>query len=163
MLGLPQGASPAEIKAAWRDLAKVWHPDRFQHDERLQGKAGENLKRINEAYESLEDYDPAEQPRISARIRQSVSIILGMGEIGDPPPSSSPAATPARGVLTPSAPIGRRRSRRVLGLGVSRATGEVLAPDAGPRRGPLVAVVILVAAAILIAAALMMLTPRTSH
>jgi hypothetical protein len=47
------GISAAELKAAYRDLAKVWHPDRFSHDPRLQQKAQEKLKEINEAYEQL--------------------------------------------------------------------------------------------------------------
>src|SRR4029079_15571064 len=42
-----------ELKAAHRDLAKVWHPDRFVHDPRLQEKAQEKLKEINEAYDLL--------------------------------------------------------------------------------------------------------------
>lgn len=53
LLGLKPGASAQEIKAAYRDLAKVWHPDRFAHDERLQEKAQNKLKEINEAYEAL--------------------------------------------------------------------------------------------------------------
>jgi hypothetical protein len=47
------GVSSGELKAAHRDLAKVWHPDRFVHDPRLQEKAQEKLKEINEAYELL--------------------------------------------------------------------------------------------------------------
>jgi hypothetical protein len=53
LLGMKPGASVQEIKAAYRDLAKVWHPDRFAHDPRLQQKAQDKLKEINEAYEAL--------------------------------------------------------------------------------------------------------------
>ena len=53
LLGVKPGVSIAELKAAHRDLAKVWHPDRFQHDPRLQEKAQEKLKEINEAYDLL--------------------------------------------------------------------------------------------------------------
>jgi cytoskeletal protein RodZ len=45
--------SVQELKSAYRDLAKVWHPDRFAHDPRLQQKAQEKLKEINDAYEQL--------------------------------------------------------------------------------------------------------------
>lgn len=53
LLGLKPGASAQEVKAAYRDMAKVWHPDRFAHDPRLQEKAQNKLKEINEAYEAL--------------------------------------------------------------------------------------------------------------
>jgi hypothetical protein len=53
LLGVKPGVSSGELKAAHRDLAKVWHPDRFLHDPRLQEKAQEKLKEINEAYELL--------------------------------------------------------------------------------------------------------------
>lgn len=53
LLGVKPGISNRELKAAHRDLAKVWHPDRFLHDPRLQEKAQEKLKEINEAYELL--------------------------------------------------------------------------------------------------------------
>jgi hypothetical protein len=53
LLGVKPGVSNRELKAAHRDLAKVWHPDRFLHDPRLQDKAQEKLKEINEAYELL--------------------------------------------------------------------------------------------------------------
>ncbi|MEN3325208.1 MAG: hypothetical protein V7638_15 [Acidobacteriota bacterium] len=53
LLGVKPGISSGELKAAHRDLAKVWHPDRFVHDPRLQEKAQEKLKEINAAYELL--------------------------------------------------------------------------------------------------------------
>lgn len=51
--GLTRDATQAEIKDAYRLLAKVWHPDRFQNDEQLRGKAEEKLKEINSAYQLL--------------------------------------------------------------------------------------------------------------
>jgi tetratricopeptide (TPR) repeat protein len=56
LLGLKIGASEEEIKGAYRDLAKVWHPDRFAHDPLLQRKAEEKLKEINEAYQKIQHY-----------------------------------------------------------------------------------------------------------
>lgn len=52
-LDLEPGASPEEVRQAWRDLAQVWHPDRFAGNERLREKAEQTLKQINEAYEGL--------------------------------------------------------------------------------------------------------------
>ena len=53
LLGVRPGVSRQELKVAYRDLTKVWHPDRFAHDPRLQEKAQEKLKEINDAYEQL--------------------------------------------------------------------------------------------------------------
>jgi uncharacterized protein YjbI with pentapeptide repeats len=53
VLGLEPGANPEQIKEAWRDLVQVWHPDRFGGNDRLQQKAQEKLKQINQAYEKL--------------------------------------------------------------------------------------------------------------
>jgi DnaJ domain len=53
VLGVRPGVSVSELKAARRDLAKVWHPDRFVHDERLQEKAKTKLQEINDAYEQV--------------------------------------------------------------------------------------------------------------
>jgi COMPASS component SWD3 len=64
-LGLEPECTMEELKAAYRDLAKVWHPDRFAHDPRLQNKAQEKLKEINEAYEQLSTPGPARPTSVS--------------------------------------------------------------------------------------------------
>lgn len=58
VLGLEKGASQEEIRRAYRDLAKVWHPDRFVNNARLYLKAEEKLKEINHAYDRLRTYRP---------------------------------------------------------------------------------------------------------
>ena len=54
VLALRPGATSSEIKEAYRDLVKVWHPDRFGNDGRLREKAEHQLKLINEAYRTLQ-------------------------------------------------------------------------------------------------------------
>ena len=53
ILDLEPEAPLEEVKKAYRDLVKVWHPDRFQDSQRLQKKANEKLSAINEAYEKI--------------------------------------------------------------------------------------------------------------
>jgi hypothetical protein len=55
VLALRLGATPVEIKEAYRDIVKVWHPDRFGSDPRLRQKAEEKLKQINNAYQVLQN------------------------------------------------------------------------------------------------------------
>ena len=56
MLGLKPGATKEEVNEAYRDLASVWHPDRFANNLRLQKKAEERLKEINAAYEYIRSF-----------------------------------------------------------------------------------------------------------
>jgi formylglycine-generating enzyme required for sulfatase activity len=56
VLELEPGAPPERVKEAWRELAKVWHPDRFPNDPKLQKKGNEKLKEINEAYQRITAY-----------------------------------------------------------------------------------------------------------
>ncbi|HEY0171557.1 MAG TPA: J domain-containing protein [Pyrinomonadaceae bacterium] len=67
LLGVAPGVSGRELRQAYHDLAKVWHPDRFPHDPRLQQKAQEKLKEINEAYEQLSSDSAGRPTRASSR------------------------------------------------------------------------------------------------
>mgnify|MGYP002630748730 CR=1 FL=1 len=54
ILELEAGATFEQVKQARREMAKVWHPDRFATDSKLRQKADERMKKVNRAYEVLE-------------------------------------------------------------------------------------------------------------
>jgi DnaJ domain len=53
ILELDTDATETEIRSSYLTLVKVWHPDRFQSDEKLKEAAEKKLKDINSAYEFL--------------------------------------------------------------------------------------------------------------
>ncbi len=57
VLGLSKGATPEEIKSAYRKMSKEWHPDKHKGD----SKAEDKFKEINEAYEVLSDTQKKQQ------------------------------------------------------------------------------------------------------
>ena len=52
VLGVPHGASDEEIKKAYRELARKYHPDNYVNNP-LADLAQEKMKEINEAYDVL--------------------------------------------------------------------------------------------------------------
>jgi tetratricopeptide (TPR) repeat protein len=52
-LELSPSATRSEIRDSYRTLVKVWHPDRFAHDRKLQEFAQQKLTKINDAYRRL--------------------------------------------------------------------------------------------------------------
>jgi molecular chaperone DnaJ len=57
VLGVQKSSSQDEIKKAYRDLARKWHPDRNPDDE----QAEERFKEIQQAYDTLSDPDKRKQ------------------------------------------------------------------------------------------------------
>ncbi len=52
VLGIKEGASEAEIKAAYKEMVKKYHPDRH-HDNPLSDLAEEKLQEVKQAYDIL--------------------------------------------------------------------------------------------------------------
>lgn len=53
ILGLDDEASDADIKVAYKECVQILHPDRFANNKRLQDRATEQFKRLQDAYEYL--------------------------------------------------------------------------------------------------------------
>lgn len=52
VLGVPENASDEEIKKAYKELVKKYHPDKYQNNP-LADLAEEKLQEINEAYDTI--------------------------------------------------------------------------------------------------------------
>jgi formylglycine-generating enzyme required for sulfatase activity len=146
ILGLAHGASLQEIRQAYRDLVKVWHPDRFQNDLRLQGLVQEKLKEINIAYEIIlqnyaprsaqtmksshfhtEAYPPESKPPDSALSLALVSIpsgTFGMGSADGDEDERPVHAVTLRAFSMGAHTVTQEQFKAVMGYNPSRFTGE---------------------------------------
>jgi molecular chaperone DnaJ len=74
VLGVSQNASDEEVKAAYREMAKKYHPDSYANNP-LADLAAEKMKEINEAYDTIN------KQRISGEGRSSQQT-AGYGSAG---------------------------------------------------------------------------------
>ena len=56
VLGIKPNATPEAIKKAYRNMAKVWHPDRYTDNPQLKAKAEIEIKKVNQAYAEIKAY-----------------------------------------------------------------------------------------------------------
>lgn len=83
-LGLSADASPVEVKRAYRELVKRWHPDRFHQQSVLERrKADERIKEITSAYHRISK-EWARQRKVDAQEPSTE-------EAAQAPPRESPA------------------------------------------------------------------------
>jgi len=143
ILGLPPGTSKEEVKRAYLDLVQVWHPDRFAHNPRLQEKAEDNVKRINEAYETLRDYEPPAEQVPRNWLSESYSAIVDLGDL-------LKSGTIPRQEPKPRQPRPQtRKGQRVVGLGPVERTREIRVRS--QRRGSLWGLVLGILGAVAVA------------
>ena len=105
VLELDKGAPLEQIENAYRELTKVWHPDRFAHENpSLQQKAEGKQSQINEAYEQLRAHvaDQLSLPFAADRSDAEMQV--------RPKESLESVAPPAK---TPMARIGKFLSAQV--------------------------------------------------
>lgn len=71
-LGVTFGATWEEINQSYKDLIRVWHPDRFANDERLKKKAEDSSRELNLAMQTLrKEYDPnSKKPQNSEKAHE---------------------------------------------------------------------------------------------
>ena len=63
VLGIPPTATDEEVKEAYRNLARKYHPDNYNADNPLADLATEKMQEINEAYDAIKN------ERIDARVK----------------------------------------------------------------------------------------------
>ncbi len=83
-LDLEPDADLHSVRQSYRQLVKVWHPDRFDNDRKLQAVANDKLKKINFAYEKLVG-------------------LFETGKSSTPPPPQAKTATQPKATQTPAA------------------------------------------------------------
>lgn len=98
-LNLSPGATPLQIKRAYRQLMRRWHPDLFKPGSVMQMTAEDIAKEVNEAFDQLirkqlyRKFPPKEEkkPEGASRAGQADEEESGLEK---PPPAKSPKAQP---------------------------------------------------------------------
>ena len=67
ILGLTSNPSLVEVKKAYREQVKLWHPDRYSNGSVMKEKAQKNIQDANLAYAFLKRHLPATSKKVSRR------------------------------------------------------------------------------------------------
>ena len=80
LLEVGADASAGEIRSAYMLLVNVWHPDRFAHEPRLQERAADRIKSINDAFARIRTA-PLRAPReVPGRPERTAAEWLQIGQ-----------------------------------------------------------------------------------
>jgi len=147
ILGVTRDATPEQIRLAYRDLVRSWHPDHFAHNQRLQQKAEEKLKEINEAYAQIQSTflyaesrqtQPTSDTATSQPTQTTVSRTIRRSSVS----KNSRSATPPRPQSKKTKPDifswfqrGRRRAAMLLIIPVAALTVWLFKPASLPEQG----------------------------
>ncbi|MFT3700262.1 MAG: DnaJ domain-containing protein [Kofleriaceae bacterium] len=125
VLEIAPGATRDQAREARNVLAKVWHPDKHHGDPKLQDRAAEKLRQVNDAYKTLETAQFPPPPRDEPKRREAPPAYVD--SINKPRPQPTPPKVKADIEFVP-----RRRIRMwvpfVLGLAVAGGIAFYLRP-----------------------------------
>lgn len=102
-LGISSPTSDEDIRSAFKDFVRVWHPDRFVQDVKLRSRAEQEMKKINVAYDHLKSHV------VAVREPDADSPVDPPGEWVSPNPSYNQAST-----SDSEAPLGWRWIKVIL-------------------------------------------------
>jgi curved DNA-binding protein CbpA len=71
VLEISPGASPEEIKAAYHRMAKIWHPDRYTGDAKVEAES--RFRTLAEAFNQIKDGGPRKE-EAATRVSGSVPV-----------------------------------------------------------------------------------------
>ncbi|HYX12351.1 MAG TPA: J domain-containing protein, partial [Candidatus Acidoferrum sp.] len=127
ILGVDQGASPTQIKAAWRRLARTHHPDLTGDDPAASRVATQRMAEINDAYAALTRDGGRLGPRWTGRD-------AGAGEAGSAGEAGRGTRASPRGGPPKPKPT-RPVTARVDTTGNVRPRNQTLHPATGATAG----------------------------
>lgn len=70
ILGVTQLSTKDEIKKAYRDKIKMWHPDKFFNCPEKIAEAVEISKKINDAFALLKNYEPPKNSELNSSFKK---------------------------------------------------------------------------------------------
>lgn len=79
LLGLDEDATTEDVKIAYKETVQILHPDRFAGNKKLQDRATEQFKNLQEAYDFLTSGKGSRAARSGARSRGGASGAAATG------------------------------------------------------------------------------------
>lgn len=130
ILGVDATTSPEQLRQAYLDLVKRWHPDRLTHNPELQKEAEAKLKEINEAYKELQSVTGGSQSSGKTHPTPHQPQPAGNKHNQEPPPTVSQPRRHRRSSAQHRAKVAsqtKRRFWRTLSVRLFAATLGVFA------------------------------------
>lgn len=112
ILGVDATASPEQLRQAYLDLVKRWHPDRLAHNPELQKEAEAKLKEINEAYKELQLLGGASQSPGKAQPKPHQPRPAPNQERPKPPPNVNKPSHHRRSGAAHRSEVANQKKRR---------------------------------------------------